>query len=33
VFKVAVPGTSMAVPQVPFVSLTTNACWWPEVSV
>src|SRR6266480_2179475 len=24
------PGISLALPQVPLVCVTTNACWWPE---
>jgi len=31
-FRLPLPGTLMAVPQVPPVSVTTNACWWPEAS-
>jgi len=31
--RAAPPGTCCAVPQVPFVSLTTNACLRPEPSV
>jgi hypothetical protein len=31
--RAAVPGTSMAACQVPFTSLATNACSFPELSV
>ena len=33
VLRVAVPGTSMALPQMPFVSLATKAWEWPEPSM
>src|SRR5262249_35095569 len=32
-FRAPVPGSSAALPQMPFTSLATNACLWPEPSV